>query len=159
MSDKDMTKTLNRKVEEEVNTDEEFSPKFKPYWELFESAAEGMAIRTFYMRTEVRSPFYSNRVRNPLIACDIAAICDGLLIDLELATDYSNAKGGLTVLPLSAVGAVNFHPGGVQNLRDTQGASLTVTTGSGLYWFAKTDDERGYLMSFAQALIKSIGRR
>ena len=151
MSDKDMTKALSRKVKEEVNADEEFSQKFDPYWELFESATEGMAIRSFYMRTEVGTYFN----RNSLAACDIVAICDGVLIDLQAESNYS-VKFDLSFLPLSSVGEVKLHPGGVQNLSGTQGASLTVTTDVGRYWFAKTDDEWEYLLDFAQALIEAI---
>ena len=109
------------------------------------------------MRTEVGALLNSDS----LVDCDIAAICDGLLIDLEVNKPaHSAAKGGLTITPLSAIGSVNLHPGGVQNLRDTQNALLTVTLDDNqTYWFAKTEDEWGYLVDFAQDPIRRIAAR
>ena len=158
MNDTDRTGALKRKVKNTVMGDEHLSQEFADYWELFEAATEGMKIRSFYMRTEVGSDF-----NNPLIACDIAAICDGLLIDLEVnKPGYSAAEGVLGFLPLNRLGAVNLHPGGVQDLQDTRDALLTVTAtvdDNRLYWFAKTEDERGYLIDFAQDLMRKIAVR
>ena len=163
MSDADRTGALKRKVKDTVEGDEHFHEEFAEYWELFEAATEDMEIRSFYMRTEVRALFNNSPLvnNNALVACDIAAICDGLLIDLEVnKPDYSAAEGDLTILPLSAIGSVNFHPGSVQDLRDTQNALLTVTIDDDQrYWFAKTEDEWGYLVDFAQDLIREIAAR
>ena len=159
MSDTDRTGALKRKIKDTVEGDEHLSEEFADYWELFEAATEGMEIRSFYMRTEVGANFNNYS----LIACDIAAICDGLLIDLEVnKPGYSAAKGGLEFIPLSAIGSVNLHPGGVQDLQDTRNALLTVTAtvdDNRRYWFAKTEDEWGYLLDFAQDLIQRIAAR
>ena len=157
MSDTDRTGALKRKVKDTIMGDEHLAQEFADYWELFEAATEGMKIRSFYMRTEVGANFNNYS----LIACDIAAICDGLLIDLEVnKPGYRAAKGDLEILPLSAIGSVNLHPGGVQDLQDTRDALLTVTVDDNRrYWFAKTEDERGYLIDFAQDLIQKIAAR
>ena len=157
MSDTDRTGALKRKVVDTVMGDEHLSQEFADYWDLFEAATEGMKIRSFYMRTEVGANFNNYS----LIACDIAAICDGLLIDLEVnKPGYRAAKGDLEILPLSAIGSVNLHPGGVQDLQDTRDALLTVTVDDNRrYWFAKTEDERGYLIDFAQDLMRKIAAR
>ena len=159
MSDTDRTGALKRKVADTVSGDEHLSQEFAAYWELFEAATEGMKIRSFYMRTEVGANFNNYS----LIACDIAAICDGLLIDLEVnKPGYRAAKGVLGFLPLNRLGAVNLHPGSVEDLKDTRDALLTVTAtvnDNRLYWFAKTEDERGYLIDFAQDLIRKIAAR
>ena len=157
MSDTDRTGALKRKVKDTVMGDEHLSQEFADYWELFEAATEGMKIRSFYMRTEVGVNFNNYS----LIACDIAAICDGLLIDLEVnKPGYSAAEGDLEILPLSAIGSVNLHPSGVQDLQDTRDALLTVTVDDNRrYWFAKTEDEWGYLIDFAQDLIQKIAAR
>ena len=156
MSDTDRTGALKRKVKDTVEGDEHFHEEFSEYWELFEALTEDMKIRSFYMRTEVDAVFNTDS----LVACDIAAICDGLLIDLEVNKPaHSAVKGGLNIIPLSAIGAVNLHPGGVQNLQDTRNALLTVTVDDETYWFAKTEDEWGYLVAFAQDLIRAIAAR
>ena len=159
MSDTDRTGALKRKVVDTVSGDEHLSQEFAAYWELFEAATEGMKIRSFYMRTEVGANFNNYS----LIACDIAAICDGLLIDLEVnKPGYRAAKGDLEILPLSAIGSVNLYPSGVQDLQDTRNALLTVTAtvdDNQRYWFAKTEDEWGYLIGFAQDLIQKIAAR
>ena len=157
MSDTDRTSALKRKVKDTVEGDEHFHEEFAEYWELFEAATEDMKIRSFYMRTEVGAPVN----RDSLVACDIAAICDGALIDLEVnKPGYGAAEGELTIIPLSAIGSVNLHPGGVQNLQDTRNALLTVTVDDGnRYWFAKPEDEWGYLIDFAQDLIRAIAAR
>ena len=157
MSDTDRTGALKRKVKDTIMGDEHLSQEFADYWELFEAATEGMKIRSFYMRTEVGANFNNYS----LIACDVAAICDGLLIDLEVnKPGYSAAKSDLEFLPLSAIGSVNLYPGSVQDLQDTRDALLTVTVDDNRrYWFAKTEDERGYLVDFAQDLIQKIAAR
>ena len=117
-----------------------------------------MEIQSFYMRTESSASF-----NNSLVACDIAAICDGLLIDLEVnKPGYGAATGDLGFIPLSAIGSVNLHPGGVQDLQDTRDALLTVTVtvdDNRRYWFAKTEDGWGYLIDFAQDLMRRIAAR
>ena len=156
MSDTDRTGALKRKVKDTVEGDEHFHEEFSEYWELFEALTEDMKIRSFYMRTEVGALLNSDS----LVACDIAAICDGLLIDLKVnKPGYSAAKGGLNVIPLSAIGSVNLHSSGVEKLRDTRNALLTVTVDDETYWFAKTEDEWGCLVDFAQDLIRRIAAR
>ena len=154
MSDTDRSGVLRQKVDDAVGDGERFSQTFAPYWELFKAATQGMEIRRFYFRAEVGSSLNGYR----LTECDIVAICDGLLIDLEVYDNsYSGVGGNLQFLPLSAVGAVNLYPGGVQGLPDTQNALLTVTIDDNdRYWFAKSEDERRYLMDFAQDLIERI---
>ena len=158
MSDTDRTGALKRKVKDTVDGDERFSEEFADYWELFEAATEDMEIRSFYIWTESGASF-----NNSLIACDIAAICDGLLIDLDVnKPGYSAATGDLGFIPLSAIGSVNLHPGGLQDLQDTRDALLTVTVtvdDDQRYWFAKTEDEWGYLLDFAQDLMRKIAAR
>ena len=165
MSDTDRTGALKRKVEDTVGGDERFSQTFAPYWGLFEAATEGMKIRSFYIRVVVERPFLSSQSAS-ISACDVAAVCDGLLVNLKaddkwaVGTSTTIPERTLTVKPLTAIGAVNLHPSGVEKLRDTQNALLTVTTDdASLYWFAKTEDEWGYLVDFAQDLIRAIAAR
>ena len=157
MSDTDRTSALKRKVEDAVGGDERISKTFAPYWDLFEAVSRGMAIQRFYVRVEEGTSYFGASTN----VCEIAAICDGSLIDLEVHNQgYSTAEGWLRFPSLSAIGSVNLHPGGVQGLPDTQNALLTVTTDDdSLYWFAKTEDERRYLMDFAQDLIQRIAAR
>lgn len=155
MSDTDRSGALKRKVKDILGDDDtQFSQAFAPYWELFGAMTEDMKIRSFYIRVEEGPSYFGASIN----ACEVAAICDGLLIDLEVhGQGYGTAKGSLRFPPLNAIGSVNLHPGGVQGLRDTQNALLTVTTDDkDLYWFAKTEDEWGYLMDFAQDLIQRI---
>ena len=158
MSDTDRTGALKRKVKDAVGGDERFAQTFAPYWNLFEAATEGMKARSFYIRVDESASFYSASIS----ALEVAAICDGLVINLKV--DGRNYYGGsgrtLTVKPLSAIGGIRLHPGSVQNLHDTQNALLTVMTDdAALYWFAKTEDEWGYLIDFAQDLIQKIAAR
>ena len=160
MSDTDRSGALKRKVVDTVGGDEQFSKEFAPYWNLFHEATEGMKIRCFYMRVEESASFFSYGASTaaPVNACEVAAICDGLLIDLKVDNrGQFNARRTLIAKPLSAIREVRLHPGNVQNLQNTQNALLTVTTDQDdLYWFAKTEDEKGYLMGFAQDLIERI---
>ena len=158
MSDADRTGALKRKVVDTVSGDERFTQTFAPYWNLFEAATEDMKIRSFYIRTEENVSFYSASIS----ALEVAAICDGLVINLKV--DGRNYYGGsgrtLTVKPLSAIGEIRLHPGSVQNLQGAQNALLTVMTDdAALYWFAKTEDEWRYLIDFAQDLIQKIAAR
>ena len=162
MSDADRTGALKRKVKDTVDVGggDRFSQMFTPYWNLFEAATEGLKIRSFYMRVVVESSFFSGQTAS-IRVCDVAALCDGLLINLIVdGGSYYNSRKILTVKPLSAVGGIRLHPGSVQNLQDTQNALLTITTDDAdLYWFAKTEDEWGYLVDFAQDLIREIAAR
>ena len=157
MSDTDRTGALKRKVKDTIGGDERFSQTFAPYWGLFEAATEGLKIRSFYIRVEESASYHSSSIN----ALEVAALCDGLLINLEVdGRSYYNSRRSLTVKPLSAVGGIRLHPGSVQNLQGTQNALLTVTTGDAdLYWFAKTEDGWGYLIDFAQDLIRAIAAR
>ena len=158
MSDTDRTGALKRKVVDTVSGDQRFTQTFAPYWNLFVAATEDVKIRSFYIRVDESASFYSASIN----ALEVAAICDGLVINLKV--DGRNYYGGsgrtLTVKPLSAIGGIRLHPGSVQNLQDTQNALLTVMTDdAALYWFAKTEDERGYLIDFAQDLMRKIAAR
>ena len=147
MSDTDRSGALKRKVEEIVGDDNTpFSRAFAPYWELFEAATEDMKIRSFYIRAE-GTPYSGE--------CEVAAICDGLLVSFYVNTGAADPRKKLAVKQLSGISAANLYPGRVQGLQGTQSAMLTVTIDD-LYWFAKTEDEWGYLMDFAQELIERI---
>ena len=161
MSDTDRSGALKRKVVDTVGGDERFSKVFDPYWNLFLVATEEMKVRSFYIRVEQSTSFYSASTSAPVSACEVVAICDGLLIDLHVDNrGYYNSRKTVMAKPLSAIGEVRFHPGNVQNLQNTQNAWLTVMTDhDDLYWCAKTEDEWGYLMGFARDLIKRIAAR
>ncbi len=155
MSDTDRTGVLKRKVKDILGDGEtQFSQSFAPYWELFEATTEDMKIQSFYIRVEgdVSSSYSYN------VACEVAAICDEALVNLYVnALGSSNPKKKLAVKSLSAIGAVNLHPGRVIGLHDTLNATLTVTTDhDDLYWCANNEDEWGYLMDFARDLIQRI---
>ena len=156
MSDTDRSGALKRKVEEIVGDDNApFSKAFAPYWELFEATTEGVKIRSFYMRVE--GTFHSYSYDG---VCEIAAICDGFLVNLSV--NAMGARKKLEVRSLSDIGAINLYPGGAPTLvtHSTRNALLTVTTDhDDLYWFAKTEDEWGYLMDFAQDLVERIAAR
>ena len=158
MSDTDRSGALKRKVVDTVGGDERFSKAFAPYWNLFLAATEGVKIRSFYIRVEESPSYFSASTSAPINACEVVAICDGLLIDLRVDNrGYYNARKTVMVKPLSAIGAVRLHPGSVQNLQNTQNAWLTVMTDhDDLYWFAKSEDEWGYLIAFARDLIQRI---
>ena len=158
MSDTDRSGALKRKVKDVLGGDEtQFSKAFAPYWELFEATTAHMEMQNFYIRVEgdISSPYSYN------VACEIAAVCDGLIASLHVnSMGSTNPKNKLAVKPLSAVDAVNFSPGRVHGLHDTLNSLLTVTTDhDDLYWCAKTEDERGYLMDFARDLIQRIADR
>ena len=157
MSDTDRTGALKRKVKDTVEGDERFAQTFTPYWNLFEAATEGMKIGSFYIRVDESVSYYSASIN----ALEVAAICDGLLINLKVdGRNYYGSGRTLTVKPLSAIGGIRLHPGSVQNLQDTQNALLTVMTDdAALYWFAKTEDEWRYLLDFAQDLTRRIAAR
>lgn len=160
MSDTDRTGALKRKVVDTVSGDERFTQTFAPYWNLFVAATEDVKIRSFYMRVVEGSPF-SYGHSGSINVVEVAAICDGLLINLKVdGRNYYGSGKTLTVKPLSAIGGIRLHPGSVQNLQDTQNALLTVMTDDpALYWFAKTEDEWGYLIDFAQDLTQQIAAR
>ena len=160
MSDADRTGALKRKVVDTVSGDERFTQTFAPYWNLFEAATENIKIRSFYIRTAEESAFYYGQSVS-ISALEVAALCDGLLINLKVdGRNYYGSGRTLTVKPLSAIGGIRLHPGSVQNLQDTQNALLTVMTDdAALYWFAKTEDEWGYLINFAQDLMRRIAAR
>jgi len=157
MSDTDRMGALKRKVVDIVSGDERFTQTFAPYWNLFEAATEGMKVGSFYIRVDESASFYSASIN----ALEVAALCDGLLINLKVdGRNYYGSGRTLTVKPLSAIGGIRLHPGSVQNLQDTQNALLTVMTDdAALYWFAKTEDEWRYLINFAQDLMRRIAVR
>ena len=123
---------------------------FRRYWNLYKQTSDIARIQSFYIKTE--ESYYN-----------VAIIGDGILVDVE--GDDSDSSGGLNIRSLDAIRGVTVRSGPLKAFPRTQGASLVVLTrlvgetNAGPYWVAKTPEEEGRLLGFAQSLVQAFSSK
>ena len=131
--------------------------KFAQYWELYEDTTDIQSIKGFFVRTKVEDHALDYTGGG---YCNVAVICDGLIIDIE--GDDEDKTGSLTFHPLESVSSVEIHAEPLRGLDASRGALLVVLANRvgeediGLHWVAKTEQEKERLLKFAQVLVSEI---
>lgn len=145
------TESLNSIVADALSHGE-FS-SFRKYWKLYKQTTPLTEIAGFFFRSEPHEGYFN-----------LALLGEGRVIDVE--GDDKENRGNLSVIGADSVEQVIFRIEPLPNLRNGQGASLTMLLKlvgrdiTGPYWAAMTPEEEERLHEFAQRLIEeTVGKQ
>ena len=137
---------------------------FHHHWEIGRKIIGASPVNAFYIH-RVDS---SGNDESTALALNVAVLTGVSVVDiegdvtrqpnLESATESSN----VSILPLRAISAVEFHMGPIQTLRESANAKLVLLveiSGNnriGRYWVADSDDEYENLLMFGKDLADAV---